>query len=140
MTRYLLLEDTMRKEIAIATAALLIVGLTSGMSWAGSSKRHTIEGFLLGTGVTLLGTAIIQKMSAPEPVVIHHRPAPCETKQHHGRWKTETVWVPAAYDTRWNPGHYSRKGRWVPGRYQEVLVAEGYWETRKVWVRHRRHR
>lgn len=127
----------MKKHITLITATCLLLGLLSGTASAGSSKRHTIEGIVIGAGVTMLGAAIIQNLSRPEPVPEH-------PSRHRDRgpecWRTERVWVPAVRETRWNPGHYAPNGRWIPGRYQEFVVSEGYWETRKVKFSSNRHR
>ncbi len=136
----------MKKQIAIATATILVLGLSTSFAQAGAARRHTIEGFLLGTGVTLLGAAIVNNMNRPEPVVVRHVHAPPPTpsyryaKRHHrkGHWETRKVWMAPVYETRWNPGHYNKRGRWVNGRYEEFQVSKGYWKKERVWVRHGR--
>lgn len=139
----------MKKQIAILTASFIIIGLSTSFAQAGAARRHTIEGFLLGTGVTLLGTAIIHSMHDSGPVVVktaprhHHKHRYAKHhKKHHkgyrkGHWKTRKVWVEPVYKTRRNPGHYNKRGRWIPQRRQKVLVAEGYWEKERVRVRNR---
>ncbi len=135
----------MKKQLAIVTAAFLIIGFTAGISQAGAARRHTIEGFILGTGVAILGTAIVQSMNKPEPepVVVNHvyhqePPRYAKKKKRKGHWETRKTWVEPNYDTRWNPAHYNRRGKWVSGRYEEFKVADGYWRSAKVWVRHNR--
>ena len=129
----------MKKQIAIAAAALIFLTIFSGTASAGSSKRHTVEGIIIGAGATLLGAAIIQSMSRPAPVAVnsprhrHHAP-------DRGHWRTERVWAPAVTESRWNPGHYAPQGRWVPGHYQEFVISRGYWDTRREWIgSHYRH-
>ena len=132
----------MKKQIATITTALLLLGLVSTPAWAGPARRHTIEGFALGAGAVLLGTAIINNMSKPAPVARHYVPAPRHRGHGHrapakGYWKNEKTWVPGETQTRWNPGHYADNGRWVEGRYQEFDISRGHWETRRVWVSRR---
>ena len=55
-----------------------------------------------------------------------------------GHWKTRKIWVEPIYETRWNPGHYNKRGRWVSGRHEKFLMADGYWQKKRVWVRHHR--
>ena len=143
----------MKKQIAIATVTVLIIGLSTSFAQAGAARRHTIEGFLLGTGVTLLGTAIVNSMNDCEPVVVkhaHHRPsAPVYVehrpvkyryakKHRRGHWEKRKVWVAPVYETRWNPGHYNKRGRWVKGRHIEIQVSDGYWKKERAWVRNSR--
>ncbi len=59
-------------------------------------------------------------------------------KKKRGHWETRKTWIKPAYETRWNPGHYNRRGYWVEGRYEEFKVADGFWRSDKVWVRHNR--
>lgn len=133
----------MKKRIAIVTAVFLIIGFTAGISQAGAARRHAIEGIILGTGVAILSTAIIHSMNKPEPVVVKHvyqhdSPRHGKKWKKKGHWKTRKIWVEPEYETRWNPGHYNRRGKWVKGRYKEFKVADGYWRSRKVWVKYNR--
>ncbi len=135
----------MKKQIAIIAASFIVATLSTSFAQAGAARRHTIEGFLLGTGVTLLGTAIVHSMNKPGPIVVqttarHHEyryakshRTPC--KRH---WETRKIWVDPVYETRWTSGHYNKRGKWVAGRHRKFLVAEGYWATEQV--RGRRHR
>ena len=145
----------MKKFIAIATAAILIICLSSVSASAGSARRHTIEGIMIGTGVAILGAAIINEIHS-DPVVYQgqqHQDRYTRKDRRHGParhlhpkynahrgpsgyWKMERIWVAPMYEKRWNPGHYTRSGQWVPGRYESFMIAEGYYQTRKVWVRH----
>ena len=141
----------MKKLISIITASFLILVVSTSFAHAGAARRHTIEGFLLGTGVTLLGTSIVRSMNpAPEPakVVVHHYNThqyrnhynTCRDRGHRrGHWKKRKGWMKPVYETRWNPGHYNKRGKWVPGRYQEFHMAEGYWKKDRMRIR-RNHR
>ncbi len=130
----------MKKLIAIAAASILIIGLSTSSAQAGAARRHTIEGFLIGTGVTLLGTAIVHSMNTPAAVRAaprhhDHRYTTHHKKKRKGHWATRKVWVDPVYETRWNPGHYNKRGKWVSGRRQAFLVADGRWEKERVWIR-----
>jgi len=149
----------MKKIIAITTGFLMIMGIISVTAAnAGAARRHTIEGFMLGTGVVLLGTAIINeinKNTAPGPAQTHHwtnqqkekefKPHKRHKKYRHhrkhakrarGHWESERVWIDPVYETKWNPGHYNRKGKWVSGRYEKFMIKQGHWSKNKVWVWH----
>lgn len=134
----------------IAMMVVLAVGFTAANVQAGSARRHTIEGIMIGTGVAILGAAIISELNKedePAPAA-HIPPAPQYTAHqytaHHrpgkpwhkrGHWEVRRVWVEPVYETRWNPGHYTPDGRWVNGRMQEFLATKGYWREERVWVR-----
>ncbi|WDP89646.1 MAG: hypothetical protein HUN04_07895 [Desulfobacter sp.] len=131
----------MKKQIAIVAAAFLIIGLSTASAQAGAARRHTIEGILIGTGITLLGTAIANSIShpAPERTIVHHRYdaryAPHHKKHRRGHWEICRIWVKPVYTTSWHPGHYNKRGRWTPGRHQRRLAKKGHWERKRVWVR-----
>lgn len=143
----------MKKIIASMTAVFLVIVFSSAPARA---DRKTMEGFLLGTGVAILGTAIIHEINKDrhdyyQPAQTHHRPysysryehrdrhRPYKKYKHHrprGHWEVERVWVEPVYEKKWNPGHYNRRGKWVSGRYERFLVCDGYWKKEKVWVRY----
>ena len=138
----------MKKTIATFTGIFLIIILSSAPARA---DRKTMEGFLLGTGAVLLGTAIYHGMnqdSDPGPAYAshspryregrHHRPAKRYARHHRprGHWEVERVWVEPEYERKWNPGHYNRRGQWVSGRYERFKVSRGYYREIKTWVRH----
>lgn len=144
----------MKKLIAIATLSMTIVVLSQAPARA---DRKTMEGFLLGTGAVILGSAIIKglncdssrpRYSAAVHVPDRHYPPgpqhryndrrhPKYAGNHHrprGHWEIEKKWVEPVYETKWNPGHYDRSGIWVSGRYEKFIVQDGYWQENKVWV------
>jgi len=132
----------MKKQIAIIAALFIVVTLSTSFAQAGAARRHTIEGFLLGTGVTLLGTAIAHSINKPGPVVVHTTPRHHEyrydkrhKKHRRGHWETRKIWIDPVYETRWNPGHYNKRGKWVSGRHKKFLVAQGYWAQAQVRIR-----
>ena len=56
--------------------------------------------------------------------------------RHRGHWETQKIWVEPVYETKWNPGHYNRRGRWVNGRYEKYIVTRGCWQKNKIWIWH----
>lgn len=153
----------MKRIIAIATVSVMVAGaaLFSPNAYAGSARRHTIEGFMLGTGVAILGAAIIHEMNQDDriiekrvrareykhpkavqyrqPGIQHSRKSKHYKKYAHnirGHWEVRRIWNEPVYETRWNPGHYNKKGRWISGRYEKFMVKQGYWSENRVWVRH----
>lgn len=148
----------MKKQIAIAAAAVFITTLFTGFALAGPGrhrsnyshrpthhhdKNNVLEGVVLGAGALILGTAIAQSLNKPcQPAQIHATAAPPRPGHRNihrkkGHWETQKIWVPPVYETRWNPAHYNTRGRWVQGRHQQFLVAEGFWKKERVWVKYR---
>lgn len=135
-------EETMKRFTIIALAIICLIWVPAAQ--AGAARRHTIEGFMLGTGAAILGTIIYNGMNRePERVVRRHGPptrhAPYRSCQKGsarpgGHWEMHRVWVNPVYQETWNPGHYNRRGRWIHGRQERFLVREGYWQERKIWV------
>ena len=140
----------MKKIIATTTAVLLLICFSTASAYAGAARRHTIEGFMLGTGVAILGAAIINEInkdSKPQYTQNHSRHGEyCYAgnrygynNRHHrarGHWEIERIWIDPVYEKKWNPGHYNRRGEWLSGRYEKFLVQDGYWQEEKVWVWH----
>ena len=147
----------MKKTIITMTIAVLAVMLTTAPARA---DRKTMEGFLLGTGVTLLGAAIIHEINRDDgqayQTAVYTDRRDCDRpyyrnkhknrhkawkKRHHrgpkGHWEVARVWIEPVYERKWNPGHYNRRGKWVSGRYEKFMVAEGYWKEEKTWVSNR---
>lgn len=154
----------MKKQIALAAAAIFITSLFAGVAQAGpgrhgdsrshhnrhdNHRRHNndiLKGVVVGAGALILGTAIAQSLDRScQPVRVHAVPAPHKRnswRNHHGskpngHWEIKKIWVEPVYETRWNPAHYNPRGKWIRGRHQQFLVAEGYWKKEKVWVGHR---
>lgn len=146
----------MKKFIIAITAVIFIISV-SAVSASAGSKKHHLEGFIIGTGVAILGAALINELNNDRPRVVIHEPAPHwkHHKRHHrkhhrkhydpycdwddepdGHWETRREWIPAIYEEKWNPGHYDSYGEWVTGRYERFVVQEGYWKETKVWVAH----
>ncbi|NOX35882.1 MAG: hypothetical protein GXP56_19500 [Deltaproteobacteria bacterium] len=137
----------MKKIIAITTTVILFVCLSTVSASAGAARRHTIEGFMLGTGVAILGAAIINGINKnsnrenyryAEIQRDHYNRRHARHRYHRpsGYWEIERIWVEPVYETKWNPAHYDRRGDWVSGRNEKFLVKDGYWQEEKVWVRY----
>ena len=143
----------MQKIIAITTIALLLICFSTVSAHA---DRKTMEGFMIGTGVAILGAAIINGIHNDSR---HHYDRSYSRhsrhyyagyrqgykKGHHrkykshrprGYWEVERIWVEPVYEKKWNPGHYNRRGNWISGRYENFLVQDGYFQEEKVWVWH----
>ncbi len=143
----------MQKTVSIITAVLILVCFSSVSAHA---DRKTMEGFMLGTGVAILGAAIIhginkgsqqQYASSYSTHNGHnyaeyrygHRNKHHRKYRHHrpsGHWELEKRWIEPVYEAKWNPGHYNRRGEWIDGRYEKFIVAKGCWQENKVWVWH----
>jgi len=146
----------MKNVITITTAVLLLTSFSIVSAYAGAARRHTIEGFMLGTGVAILGAAIINEInndSKPQYQRNHSRQGRyrhagyrhSRNKRHHskykhhrprGYWEIERVWIEPVYIKKWNPGHYNRRGKWISGRHEKFPVQKGYFQEKKVWVWH----
>lgn len=143
----------MKKIIAITTLVLLLICFSTISAHA---DRKTVEGFILGTGIAILGTAIINginKEVSPQyirnhtrQVTSHHTKYRYANKNNHhnqyrrqgprGHWKIDRIWIGPVYEKKWNPGHYTARGVWVSGRHETFLVQNGYWQKEKIWVRY----
>jgi hypothetical protein len=145
----------MKRIIAVTTTILLVICLSTVTAHA---DRKTMEGFMLGAGAFILGSAIY---NAHHDSVQYIPQKTTNYKYSHnrynsnyrykykgkhnkkynrhdkkGHWKTKKRWVDPLYKKRWNPGHYNRKGQWISGRKVSFLVKQGYWQKKKVWVRY----
>ena len=141
----------MKKTISIIISILLFIFFSTASAHA---DRKTMEGFMLGTGIAILGTAIYNGVHRePAPGYTHHPPRyrhnnhnyaghrnPYKRKfrSHHtrGHWEIEKIWVKPIYENKWNPSHYNQRGEWVEGRNENFLIQDGYWHTEKIWMRH----
>lgn len=148
----------MNKVITVVTSVLFLVCFSSVPAQA---DRKTMEGFMLGTGVAILGAAIINGMNDDDHPRYsrHHSPHPRAYieyrhgdrdwghhrgyRRHHnwnhhyrpdGRWEIVRIWVAPVYEKVWNPAHYDERGVWIEGRYEDIRVSEGYYQERRVWV------
>lgn len=104
----------MQKIIAITTTVLLLICFST---LSAQADRKTMEGFILGTGVTILGTAIINginKNSSPHYAQHYNRSNTYyqieyrgyknnyhRRYNHHrsrGYWKIERIWIDPIYE------------------------------------------
>jgi len=127
-----------KKLLLCSLVTLLLMGLASSSSLAGSKQRHRWEGVAIGVGAAILGHAIYQAhQTVPRPQVVYGDPETRERRHHvhcHGHLEWQKVWVPSVTERVWNPGHYNRGGRWVKGHWIEVVRQEGYWSRERVWL------
>ncbi len=147
----------MKKIIAIITTATIVICFSTVNAYA---DRKTMEGILIGAGVTILGAAIISEMNNGHRTTghtssysRHHSPPSSRVYvsssrhkkfKHHkrhshrsrGHWEVEKQWVEPVYERKWNPAHYNRRGEWVDGRFEKFMVQDGYWQEDKIWVWH----
>jgi len=111
------------KKISALTLTLVILACFSTPSaFADPSRRHTLEGFILGTGVALMGTAIIHGMNNDRQCAPNYsRSTRHEKNRHHrqdarydsgprGHWEIQKIWVSDKHKKRWNPGHTPPQG------------------------------
>lgn len=144
----------MKNLIAITTSVLLLICFSTVSAHA---DRKTMEGFMLGTGVAILGAAIINGIhndsrphyNAPPPRrdeycraeygrYGHQNNRHKKFKSHgpRGHWEIERIWIGPVYEKKWNPAHYTPRGKWVTGRHELFMIKNGYFREEKVWVRH----
>ena len=146
----------MKKLISIITAVLILICFSTASAHA---DRKTVERIMIGTGIGILGAAIAHG------VINHSKPQYsrqqsryndhnytgykdrhrhkrdkkyCSSEPHRprGHYETEKTWIEPVYETKWNPGHYNRRGDWINGRYEKFTVQKGYWKKNKVWIWH----
>ena len=143
----------MKKAITTITTIFIVIAFSSLPAHA---DRKTMEGFLLGTGVAILGTAIIHGINKNDKPAYqssyshnkfnnhasyrdrdqHRSPKKHYNRGPRGYWSVERVWIEPVYEKKWNPGHYNQHGEWVDSRYDTFIVSNGYWHEEKRWVRH----
>ena len=136
----------MKKTMIITLIVLIAVAinLQASSAMAGSKQRHRWEGFAIGIGTAIIGSAILDNHHNHhryQPAPRHYRkppPPPPRVKRHRGHWEMRKVWVPPNYKRVWNPGHYDRRGYWVDGDWIEIIDQPGYWEEERVWIAGRR--
>ena len=144
----------MKKRIVLIMTLIMFTCFSTVAAHAGSARRHTIEGFLLGTGAVILGTAIIHELNRnAKPsrnwhdqtwgkpgrhYIPRHYNRGCKQIKHHrhGHWKIQQIWIEPVYEEKWNPGHYNPRGKWICGRYEHFLMQKGYYQEKRVWIRY----
>jgi len=136
----------MKKISALTLTLIVIVCFSTAPATAGPARRHTLEGFFIGTGVALIGTAIIHGMNNEKQCAPNYpRYTRTENNRHQrrlkydngprGHWEIQKVWVENKHTKRWNPGHYTPRGHWKNGRHERILVQKGHWQAQRVWIK-----
>ncbi len=117
----------MKRIIAIITAAIMISGIVSVTS--AHADRKTIEGFVLGTGVAILGAAIIQeinkdRVTTSKEVSYRH----VEPRRYDPPRRIE----PRRHNS---PKHIEHKRYKKVHRHKKYARRDrGHWERERVWV------
>lgn len=140
----------MKKRVVITAVMMVFVFLCSQAS-AGSSSRRRLEGFLIGSGVTILGAAMIGMLSDNDRPRKDRYKAPPRRDRRQGRYidqrpRSFHIPPPPAYRDRPEPVYagyhgrppvndYRRENRkvWVDPVYEEVWIP-GYYNKRQQWV------
>ncbi|MBF0231940.1 MAG: hypothetical protein HQK62_11740 [Desulfamplus sp.] len=145
----------MKKIMILVVVTVFGIVATSGCVQAGHRRHHSglIEGVIIGAGAALIGASIIAEAREHDMYDRHPGYDRHERKRNShyykkeryrrdhynsykgGYWSVEKVWVEPVYGKRWNPGHYNRRGYWVPGSYDRVIIQDGYWVSKRIWVR-----
>jgi hypothetical protein len=105
---------------------------------AGPEERYRWEGFAIGVGAALVGSAILHSynQSRHEEYIVRHVPA-YYGPDRRGHWEMQKEWIPPTYKRAWNPGHYDNHRHWIAGQWIRIVDRPGYWVEKKVWVRYR---
>lgn len=124
----------MKKLFVLSLTVIFFLSLSQNPAFAGSKQRYQWQGFALGVGAAILGSAILNNGPPPQPVaVIDRGPYPCSCPPpRHDYCETQRVWVPPVYERVWNPGHYEYS-RWVPGQWINLEAQSGYWREERSW-------
>ena len=161
----------MKKTFNIFLAAVLLISFSFSQASASSGEKHILETVIIGTGVALLGTALIhhagnhkknkhyshnynnykqppahylptRKYNLHRRGTKHHgQPHPYARQQAfqphkiQGNWIIKKIWISPKYEKRWIPGHFNKRNRWIKGKNALVMVKNGYWEKKRVWLR-----
>lgn len=148
----------MKKTGAILIAAALIFSAAASNANAGSKADHLAAGIIIGTGAALVGATLLHgpdrdrvyyrsphRSYGPRGHIYqyrhrhprsYHRYGPrYGSNWHHGYWVHKKIWIAPVYEDRWIEGHFTRNGRWVSGRQERVLIQEGRWVMKKIWIR-----
>jgi hypothetical protein len=115
----------MKKLIATITAGLLFTCLFTASAHA---DRKTLEGFMLGTGAVILGSAIINGLNNNSRPRYNGLPAKRYNYQtrHYGYYSNNP------YASRQDQPRYGNKKR-HQGKYKNG--SRGYFAIEKVWIK-----
>ena len=141
----------MKKKSLYTLTITLIFSLAAltPAAHAGSVQRQRWEGFAIGLGAAIIGSAILNQQRTGDydrqPQVIYrphrqqhspnyHAPGPKRRDHGRGHWEVTKEWVPPTYKKVWNPGHYNRRGEWKSGHWIEIEDTPGYWAKTRIWM------
>lgn len=124
------------KKVLTGVAAVLVVVVFSAVSAnAGSARRHTMEGIVIGSTLAILGATLINGMNDDRPVhVVHHN-----RRDRHDNWNRpgsviHNQYPRNHYTDRRNQDRYDNGWRWDNNDYRDNSRRNGRWEIRKTWV------
>lgn len=112
----------MKKLIAISIAVLMLSGIVSVTS--AHADRKTMEGFLLGTGVAIIGSAIIHEINK-------------DARADYDRYTTVRHRRPEYEPYRHDKYRHHKKDRYYKKNRHHKRYARhqrGHWEVEKTWV------
>ena len=111
----------MRNGLIITVTAVVILGLSSTPTWAGSKQQHRWEGVAIGVGAAIVGSALINHHAygyydgPPVAFSFNYREDHRSSARHHGNW---------------NRRHGGHPGQWGPiGRGQRYRGHHRNWNT-----------
>lgn len=142
----------MKKRVWIISIIITFFFISS-LAHAGSSSRKRIEGILIGSGVTVLGAAVIGMLAKNEPHAraphrgdnkkydrprrfvdrrppSFHKPPP---PVYRHATEPEPVYVGYRTETPGEDRSWSSRRIWVDPVYDEVWVP-GYYNKRDQWI------
>ncbi|THB74980.1 MAG: hypothetical protein D3926_20870 [Desulfobacteraceae bacterium] len=133
------------KKVTVGILAIMIlISLTAVSAHAGSGRRHTAEGIIIGTTLGFLGASLIHDMHDDHRVTVEHRVV--HHKRGHRRWHRGDGCEPRGYDNG-NINRHPRRGH--KPRHSRVITLDdwtddervvrkhrrrGHWEIRRIWV------
>ncbi len=147
----------MKRNVLLATASVIVTVLfaLTPTAHAGRSGRDVTKGALIGAGVAVLGTQLmnaridhqVRKLGAELEFSNHghrhrkDRHGRCGHRDHYrkgrhhrpsGYWVIEKIWVPNPYKYRHGKKYrgWDRRDRYRHGRHD----SKGHWIKQKVWV------
>lgn len=129
----------MRKLITAITITAVMISLTSASAYAGSSKKHTVEGIVLGT---IIGATIVSAFDNDRTVYVNNTYRVRENRRGYGGWDRNdsgfsnhyprNKYPQNRYRDDWN--HHERYRYNHHDGYRNHNRNRGHWVERKVWV------
>ncbi len=115
----------MKKLITIITAAALIVSFSMTSAYAGSARRHTVEGVVLGT---ILGVTIASAFNNDSNVTVSHNYRDRNDNRGYGGWDRRD----SGFSNQYPRNRYN--DRWDNHRTYDSKKNRGYWVEQEIWV------